>query len=90
MARALCIERPGGRCRVAARGNERKAIYYCDSDREHFLQLLAEATQRINALGLHLNLQHCVIGIGGRTRRGCLSRLDIAVLFTSKSDLLQD
>ena len=46
MARALRIERPGGRYHVTARGNERKPIYRDDSDRFHFLELLAEAIER--------------------------------------------
>ncbi|HXJ76745.1 MAG TPA: transposase [Candidatus Dormibacteraeota bacterium] len=46
MARALRLERPGGRYHVATRGNERKPIYRDDSDRTHFLKLLAETTER--------------------------------------------
>jgi REP element-mobilizing transposase RayT len=46
MARALRIQRPGGRYHVTARGNERKAIYRDDSDRAHFLELLGELTER--------------------------------------------
>jgi REP element-mobilizing transposase RayT len=46
MARALRIERPGGRYHVTARGNERKAIYRDDRYRAHFLQLLGEAGGR--------------------------------------------
>jgi REP-associated tyrosine transposase len=46
MARPLRIERPDGRYHVTARGNERKAIYRNDSDRVHFLELLAESTER--------------------------------------------
>jgi hypothetical protein len=52
MARALRIERVGGRYHVTARGNERKAIYRNDSDRVHFLQLLAETTERF-AIRIH-------------------------------------
>ena len=46
VARPLRIERPGGRYHVTARGNERKPIYRDDSDHPHFLELLAEATER--------------------------------------------
>jgi putative transposase len=46
MARPLRLEHPGGRYHVTARGNERKAIYRDESDRAHFLVLLAEATER--------------------------------------------
>src|SRR5271165_3864766 len=42
MARALRIERPGGRYHVTARGNERKDIFRDDTDRFHFLELLSE------------------------------------------------
>ena len=46
MARALRIERAYGRYHITARGNERRAIYRTDSDRTHFLELLAEASER--------------------------------------------
>ena len=52
MARALRIERPGGRYHVTARGNERKAIYRDDTDRTHFLTLLEELGERFGA-GVH-------------------------------------
>jgi putative transposase len=52
MARALRIERRGGRHHVTARGNERRAIYRNESDRFHFLQLLGEATERFG-IGIH-------------------------------------
>jgi len=46
MARSLRVERPHGRYHVTARGNERKAIYRDERDRTHFLELLAESTER--------------------------------------------
>jgi REP element-mobilizing transposase RayT len=46
MARPLRIQRPGGRYHVTARGNERESVYRRDSDRFHFIELLAEATER--------------------------------------------
>jgi len=46
MARALRIQRPGGRYHVTARGNERRAIYREQSDRAHLLELLGELTER--------------------------------------------
>ena len=46
MARPLRIERPGGWYHVSARGNERKAVYRADRDRQHFLELLAEMVAR--------------------------------------------
>jgi putative transposase len=42
MARALRIERPGGRYHVTARGNERKDIFRSEADRFHFLELLSQ------------------------------------------------
>jgi REP-associated tyrosine transposase len=52
MAWPLRIERPRGRYHVTARGNERKAVYRRESDRFHFLELLAEATERF-AVRIH-------------------------------------
>ena len=46
MARALRIERAGGRYHVTARGNERKAIFRDEWDRFRFLKLLSELTER--------------------------------------------
>ena len=46
MARPLRIERLGGRYHVTARGNEQKPIYRQDTDREHFLELLAQLRDR--------------------------------------------
>ena len=46
MARALRIERLGGRYHVTVRGNERKAIFRDDTDRFHIFELLAELGER--------------------------------------------
>ena len=46
MARALRIERPGGRYHVTARGNERQDVFRDDTDRFHFLDLLSELRER--------------------------------------------
>jgi putative transposase len=46
MARALRIERAGGRYHVTARGNERKDIFRDDADHFHFLELLGELAER--------------------------------------------
>src|SRR2546428_13595204 len=46
MARALRIEIPGGRYHLTARGNERKDIFWGDTDRFHLLELLGELTER--------------------------------------------
>ncbi|MCI0541590.1 MAG: transposase [Verrucomicrobiales bacterium] len=40
MARPLRIARAGGWYHVSTRGNERREIFYTDSDRQHFLELL--------------------------------------------------
>jgi REP element-mobilizing transposase RayT len=49
MARPLRIERPGSRYHVTSRGNERKAVYRDETDRFHFLELLAELGERFGA-----------------------------------------
>ena len=46
MARALRIERPGGRYHVTARGNDRKDIFRNDTDHFHFLELLSQLGER--------------------------------------------
>ena len=50
MARPLRNERPGGRYHVTARGNERRHIFRDDTDRFHFLELLAEMGERFGKL----------------------------------------
>jgi putative transposase len=65
MARALRIERPGGRYHVTARGNERKDIFRDDTDRFHFLELLGELRDRfgvrVHAYVLMDNHYHLLI-----------------------------
>src|SRR5438034_9970909 len=46
MARPLRWERPGARYQVTARGNERRAIFRNDADRQHFISLLAQLPER--------------------------------------------
>jgi putative transposase len=74
MARALRIELPGGRYHVTARGNEQRDIYRDDRDRQHFLDLLAEAPDRfgtrLHAYMLMNNHYHLVM----ETPEGSLSR----------------
>ncbi|MDD4893801.1 MAG: transposase [Candidatus Omnitrophica bacterium] len=48
MARPLRIEYPGAFYHVTSRGNERKAIFSQDKDRENFLGYLNEAHRRFN------------------------------------------
>ena len=46
MARALRIQRPGGRYHVTARGNDRRDIFRDEGDHFHFLELLGELGER--------------------------------------------
>lgn len=62
MARALCIERAGGRYHVTTRGNERKPIYRTDADRAHFLELLGEAVERFGLGQLAGALDYAALG----------------------------
>ena len=52
MARPLRVDYPGALYHVTARGNERKAIFRHDADREQFLAVLAHAVERYR-LRLH-------------------------------------
>ncbi len=52
MARPIRIEIPGGWYHVMARGNERRAIFRDDHDRQRFVELLAEWVERFG-LRLH-------------------------------------
>jgi REP element-mobilizing transposase RayT len=93
MARPLRIERPGGRYRVTARGNERKAVYRNDADRFHFLELLSEATERfalrIHAYVLmdnhfHLMLETPVTGVASSTT-SCARKSNFLSIFPINS-----
>lgn len=46
MARPLRIEYPGAYYHVTSRGNDRKAIFHDNEDREKFLALLAQAIEQ--------------------------------------------
>ncbi len=48
MARPLRIQYPGARRHVTGRGNEQKAVFKDDADRETFLRLLASVTARFD------------------------------------------
>jgi REP element-mobilizing transposase RayT len=52
MARPIRIERVGGWYHITARGNERRAIYRDNRDRQHFCELLGEMVSQLN-LVLH-------------------------------------
>ena len=53
MARPIRIERVGGWYHITARGNERRAIYRDNRDRQHFCELLGEMVSQFN-LVLHV------------------------------------
>lgn len=65
MARALRIEFPDALYHVTSRGNERRAIFRCDRDRNMFLRLLGMAAKRfrwsVTAWTLMTNHFHLVI-----------------------------
>jgi hypothetical protein len=52
MARPLRIERAGSWYHLTGRGNERRALYRDDRDRQHFCNLLAGMVSQFN-LALH-------------------------------------
>lgn len=75
MARPLRIEFPGAVYHVTSRGDRREPIFENDEDRRSFLNVVAQATERFDAVILAYclmdNHYHLVI----HTRRGNLSRL---------------
>ena len=74
MARPIRIEYEGAVYHVTIRGNERKAIFKTDEDREQFLAKLAESVERYDVrlylYTLMTNHAHFVL----ETLRGNLSR----------------
>ena len=74
MARPLRIEYSGAYYHVTSRGNERKAIFRDDRDRERLLELLARAVKdfhlRLHGYVLMTNHYHLLV----ETPRGGLSR----------------
>ena len=58
MARPLRIEFEGALYHLLARGNGQQAIYETDADRERFLGLLAESTDRFDVV------VHCFVLMG--------------------------
>ena len=75
MARPLRIEYPGAYYHVTSRGNERKAIFRDDRDRERLLELLARAVKdfhlRLHGYVLMGNHYHLLV----ETPRGGLKSL---------------
>ena len=71
MARLLPIERVGRWCHVTSRGNERKAIYRNDRDREHFVELLEEmvAVFRVRLHGYVMMENHFHLLVATNARR---------------------
>ena len=74
MARPLRIEYPGAHYHVTSRGNERKAIFRGDADRQNFVELVRRAVDqfdlRLHAYVLMDNHYHLLI----ETRRAGLNR----------------
>src|SRR5215467_11814660 len=74
MTRPLRIEYTGAHYHVTSRGNERKAIFRDDTDREKFLELTGRAVEqfgiRVHAYVLMSNHYHLLI----ETPRGGLNR----------------
>jgi len=74
MTRPLRINLPGGWYHVTSRGNERRAIYRDDGDREHFLDLAAETVElfqvQLHAYVLMPNHYHLLLELA----EGNLSR----------------
>ena len=74
MARPLRIEYPGAYYHVSTRGNERKAIFRDDRDREKLLEMLDRAVKhfhlRLHGYVLMSNHYHLLV----ETPRGGLSR----------------
>jgi putative transposase len=50
MARPIRIEYEGAVYHVTIRGNERKALFKTDADRERFIQALSDSAERRTAL----------------------------------------
>lgn len=75
MARALRIQFPGAVYHVTSRGDRRRAIFVDDADRQRFLELLAEAMDRFDAVVM----AYCLMGnhyhLVLHTRQANLSRL---------------
>ncbi len=66
MARPVRVEFSGAVYHVTARGNERRAIFRDDKDRERFVETLAEMVERfslrVHAYCLMPNHYHLVAG----------------------------
>ncbi len=74
MARPLRIQIPGGRYHLTARGNERRAIFRDERDREHFLELLGELPERFGVLLHAYVLMRCHFHLLLETPEANLSR----------------
>ena len=64
MARPLRITYPGAFYHVTSRGNERKAVFKSNRDREKFLEYLESATQRYDAR-IHT---YCLMDTGNKLK----------------------
>ena len=76
MARPLRVEYPGAWFHVTARGNERRAIFRSDADRQKWLQLLAgfpvPFALRIHGYVMMANHYHLIPRHPGFAWRSCL------------------
>ena len=65
MARALRIQRPGATYHITSRGNRKQRIFDDDRDREHFLELVGQASRRfgwvVSAFVLMTNHFHLLL-----------------------------
>jgi putative transposase len=75
MARPLRIEFPGAIYHVTSRGDRREPIFEDDADRHTFLTVIAQATERFDAVILAYCLMDNHYHLVVHTRRGNLSRL---------------
>jgi putative transposase len=75
MARPLRIEFPGAVYHVTSRGDRREPIFEDDEDRNTFLNVVAQATERFDAVILAYCLMDNHYHLVVHTRRGNLSRL---------------
>lgn len=78
MTRPLRIEYLGAYYHVTSRGNERKAIFKDNDDREKFLELLGRAAEefhlRHHCYVLMINYYHCLLSLLVEAPKGKLNR----------------
>lgn len=75
MARALRIEYEGAYYHITSRGNEQKAIFKSNRDREKFLEYLESASERYQAIILAYSLMDNHYHLFLQTPAGNLSQI---------------